>query len=137
MFKLNNIQAKAIINKLSRESSKLRNTLIEEEIKNYVPSKEYQELTALLDKRDELKKEYEKSMTECKELADKLGLISFYASTTRAEDAIPRLTKQEVSAKYPEIDLDAALDDLIIESVKDEFDIDNFINTYLKKIKNE
>lgn len=135
MAKLSKMQAQAIINKLGRESNLLRNKLIEEDKKNYTPSENALKLTELISERDRLKAKAEAVADEAKRFADAIGVTGYYSST-RKEEALTKLMNSEIEAKYPKVDLEAALDDLIIESVEDDFSVDNFIEFYLKQLRN-
>lgn len=135
MAKLSKMQAQAIISKLGREANSLRSKLIEEEKKNYTPSENALKLAELTSKRDKLKAESEAAADEAKRFADAIGVTGYYAYT-KAEEALNKLRGSEIEAKYPKVDLDAALDDLIIESVEDDFSVDGFIEFYLKQLRN-
>lgn len=135
MAKLSKMQAQAIISKLSREANNLRNKLIEDEKKNYTPSADAVKLAELLEKRDKLKALSEAAADEAKKFADTIGVSGYYAYT-KADEALTKLKDKEIEAKYPKVDVDAALDDLIIESVEDDFSVDNFIEHYLKQVRN-
>ena len=135
MAKLSKMQAQAIISKLGREYNNQRNRLIEEEKKNHTPSPEAEKLAKLLAKRDRLKAESEVASDAAKKYAEELGIATYY-TYSKAEEALDKLRDKEIEAKYAEIDLDAALDDLIIESVEDDFNVDNFIEQYLKQMRN-
>lgn len=135
MAKLSKIQAQAIINKLGREANALRSKLIEEDKKNYTPSENARKLMELTSKRDRLKAESEAATDAAKKCADELGITGFYACT-KADEALNKLRDKEIEAKYTKVDLDAALDDLIIESVEDDFSVDGFIEQYLKQMRN-
>lgn len=134
MAKLSKMQAQAIISKLGRESTTLRNKLIEEERRNHTPSENARKLAELVSERDRAKAKLEAATDEAKRFADALGIKNYYAYT-KAEDALSMLKDREIRDKYPEIDLNAALDDLIIESVEDDFSVDNFIESYLKQLR--
>lgn len=135
MAKLSKMQAQAIISKLGREANSLRSKLIEEEKKNYTPSENALKLAELTSKRDKLKAESEAATDEAKRFADAIGVTGYYVCT-KAEEALNKLRDSEIEAKYPKVDLDAALDDLIIESVEDDFSVDGFIEQYLKQMRN-
>lgn len=133
--KLSKMQAQAIISKLGRESSNLRNKLIEEEKRNYTPSANAVRLAALIEKRDKLKAESEAAAEEARKFAESIGVTGYYAYT-KAEDALSKLKDKEIESNYPKVDLGAALDDLIIESVEDDFSVEGFIEHYLKQVRN-
>ena len=135
MVKLNKMQAQAIISKLGREYNIQRTRLIEEEEKNYVPSPETKKFAALLKERDEFKGKYEEASSMAKAYAEELGLTTYY-NYDSAKSALDKLKDKEIHSKYAKIDLDAALDDLIIESVEDDFNVDSFIEHYIKRMKN-
>lgn len=135
MKKLSKMQAQAIISKLGREYNNQRNSLIEEEIKNYTPSPRAKKFAKLLAERDRLKKEAEEATNAAKKYAEEMGILSYYYYTG-AEEALNNIRDREIEAKYAKIDLAAALDDLIIESVEDDFNVDNFIEHYLKQMTN-
>lgn len=135
MAKLSKMQAQAIINKLGREATNLRNQLIDEEKKNYTPSADAVKLAALLEKRDKLKAESEAAADEAKKFIDELGITGCYAYT-KSDEILIKLKDKEIEVKYHRVDLDAALDDLIIESVEEDFSVDNFIEHYLKQVRN-
>lgn len=136
MAKLSKMQAQAIISKLGREYNNQRNRLIEEEKKNHTLSPEAEKLAKLLAKRDRLKEESEVAADVVKKYAEELGITTYYTYSLKAEEALDKLRDKEIEAKYAKIDLDAALDDLIIESVEDDFNVDNFIEQYLKQMRN-
>ncbi len=136
MVKLNKMQAQAIISKLSREVNALRKELIEKEKKNYTPSENALKLKELTEKSNRLRIELDAATEEVREFARNLGVIDYY-NYYGTGDILAKLIDFEIEAKYPKIDLDAALDDLIIKSVEDDFDIDNFIEHYLKQVRNE
>lgn len=129
------MQAQAIINKLGREVNNLRNKLIEDEKRNYTPSADYTKLAKLIEERDRFKNLFDSASNEAEKFADALGITGYYAYT-KVDTILERLINKEIEAKYPNIDIDAALDDLIIESVKDEFNVDKFIEHYLKQVRN-
>lgn len=129
------MQAQAIISKLGREYNSLRDKLISEDTQNYTPSANAAKLSELIQKRDSLKAAYEEASEEVKRFAEFIGIQNVYAYMKK-EDIISRLKTMEIEDKYPKIDLDAALDDLIIGSVEDDFSVDNFIGQYLEEIKN-
>lgn len=135
MVKLNKMQAQAIISKLGREYNIQRTRLIEEEEKNYVPSPEVKKFAALLKERDEFKDKYEEALSMAKAYAEDLGLTTYY-NYDSVKSALDKLKDKEIHSKYAKIDLDAALDDLIIESVEDGFNVDSFIEHYIKRMKN-
>ena len=135
MVKLNKMQAQAIISKLGREYNIQRTRLIEEEEKNYVPSPEAKKFAALLKERDKLKDKYEDASIMARAYAEELGLTTYY-NYDSAKSALDKLKDKEIHSKYAKIDLDAALDDLIIESVEDDFNVDSFIEHYIKRMKN-
>ena len=70
-----------------------------------------------------------------KAYAEELGLTTYY-NYDSAKSALDKLKDKEIHSKYAKIDLDAALDDLIIESVEDGFNVDSFIEHYIKRMKN-
>lgn len=129
------MQAQAIISKLGREANNLRDKLIEDEKRNYTPSADYTKLAELTEKRDRLKALSDSASDEAKKFADALGISGFYAYT-KADEALEKLRNKEIEARHPKVDVDAALDDLIIESVEDDFSVDNFIEHYLKQVRN-
>ena len=136
MAKLSKMQAQAIISKLEREYNNQRNYLIKEEIKNYTLSPEAKKLAELIAKRDRLKGESEAAANTAKKYAEELGITNYYLYT-KVDEALQELRDKEINDKYAIIDLGAALDDLIIESVEDDFNVDSFIERYLKQMKNE
>lgn len=136
MAKLSKVQAQAIISKLGREYNNKRNQLIEDEKKNYTPSPNAIKLANLIAERDRLKSESEAATNAAKKYADELGITGYYAYT-KAEEALSKLRDKEIDARYSKVDLEAALDDLIIESVEDGFSIDDFIGQYLIQMRNE
>ena len=136
MVKLSKMQAQAIISKLGREYNNQRNYLIKEEIKNYTLSPEAKKLAELIAKRDRLKEESEAAADTAKKYAEELGITNYY-SYSKVDEALQKLRDKEINDKYAIIDLGAALDDLIIESVEDDFNVDSFIERYLKQMKNE
>ena len=87
-----------------------------------------------MNERNRLQAEAEAAMEAAKEFADKLGITGYY-SCTAINEALEKLKNKEVTDKYPVTDLDAALDDLIIQSIEEDFNIDNFIEHYLKQMK--
>lgn len=134
-MKLTKIQAQAIISKLGREYNNQRNQLIENEKKNYTPSPDAVKLAALIAERDRLREEAEIATKAANKFADELGITNFYAST-KVDDALSKLRDKEINAKYVRVNLDAALDDLIIESIEDNFNVDSFIEQYIKQMRN-
>lgn len=134
-IKLSKMQAQAIISKLGREATNLRNKLIEDKKKNYTPSANYTKLAELMEKRNRLKVLYESASDEAKKFADAIGVSDYY-TYTKADEALEKLRNMEIEAKIPKVDIDAALDDLIIESVEDDFSVDGFIEHYLKQMRN-
>nr|DAI45617.1 MAG TPA: hypothetical protein [Bacteriophage sp.] len=132
--KLNKTQAQAIINKLGREYNSLRNTLIAEDKQNYTPSANAVKLSKLIQKKDKLKAVYSEAIEAARKFAESVGIHNIY--DYNGEDVIHRLKILEIEDKYPRINLDAALDDLIISSIEDDFNVDNFIEQHLRKIKN-
>lgn len=132
---ISKIQAQAIISKLNREANNLRTQLIKDEKRNYTPSADYIKLAELIGERDRLKTLYESASDEAKKFADILSIKGFY-SYIKADEALEKLRNQEIEAKYPKMDIGAVLDDLIIESAEDDFSVDNFIEHYLKQMRN-
>ena len=136
MAKLSKMQAQAIISKLGREYNNQRNRLIEDEKKNYTPSPNAVRLATLIAERDRLREESEAAADAVKKYADELGITGLYPYI-KVDEALNKLRDKEIEAKYTKVDLDAALDDLIIESVEDDFSVDGFIEQYLKQMRNE
>lgn len=134
MAKLTKVQIQAIINKLGRECTNYRAKLIEEDKKNYIPSSDYNKFKTLLNERNRLQAESKAAMGAAKEFADELGIRGYY-SCTAINEALEKLKNKEITDKHPDINLDAALDDLIIQSIEEDFNIDNFIEHYLKQMK--
>lgn len=134
MAKLDKMQTQAIISKLSREANSLRFKLIEEEKKKYTPSTDAIKFSELIEKRNEYKKLSEEATEEIKKFAENLGLKGYYIYMS-VEESLNRLRDKEIEEKYPKIDIDAVLDDLIIESIEEDFNADNFIEHYLKQIR--
>lgn len=113
----------------------LRNTLIAEEKEKYVLSKNGEELSRLLDKRDLAKAATEEAEKEIRGLINRLDLKSVY-SYTKKEEVLERLRDKEIGDLHPEVDIDEALDNLIIKSIDDDFNADEFIEQYLNKVRN-
>lgn len=134
-MKLSKMQAQAIISKLDRETNDLRNKLIEDEKRNYTPSADYTKLAELVEKRDKLRSLSDSAASEAKKFADAIGISGYY-SYTKADEALEKLRNKEIEARHPKVDIDAVLDDLIIESVEDDFSVDDFIEHYLKQMRN-
>ena len=130
------MQAQAIISKLGREVNNLRDKLIEDEKRNYTPSSDYTKFAELLEKRDKFKALSEAAMNEAIEFACAIGVSGYY-TFTKADEALKKLRNREIEVRHPKVDTDAALDDLIIESVEDDFSVDSFIEHYLKQVRNE
>ena len=87
-----------------------------------------------MNERNRLQAESEAAMGAAKEFADELGIRGYY-SCTAINEALEKLKNKEITDKHPDINLDAALDDLIIQSLEEDFNIDNFIEHYLKQMK--
>lgn len=87
-----------------------------------------------MNERDRLEAESNAAIAAAKEFADKLGITGYY-SCTAINEALEKLKNKEITDKHPAINLDAALDDLIIQSIEEDFNIDNFIEHYLKQMK--
>lgn len=134
-MKLSKMQAQAIISKLGREANNLRSKLIEDEKRNYTPSADYTKLAELVEKRDKLRILSDSAASEAKKFADAIGISGYY-SYTKADEALEKLRNKEIEARHPKVDIDAVLDDLIIESVEDDFSVDDFIEHYLKQMRN-
>lgn len=134
-MKLSKMQAQAIISKLGREANNLRSKLIEDEKRNYTPSADYTKLAELVEKRDKLRILSDSAASEAKKFADAIGISGYY-SYTKADEALEKLRNKEIEARHLKVDIDAALDDLIIESVEDDFSVDDFIEHYLKQMRN-
>lgn len=134
MAKLSKMEANAIINKLNRDYNSLRNSLIEEAAATYTPSKNVATLVFLIKERDNLESQKNKIMSKINDIAHNLG-ITIYAYHDD-KDVLSIAKKAEIANKFPKINLEAALDDLIIESIKENFDATGFIKHYLKQIKN-
>ena len=135
-IKLSKMQAQAIISKLGREVNNLRDKLIEDEKRNYTPSSNYTKFAELLEKRDKFKVLSEAAMNEAMKFACAIGVSGYY-TFTEADEALKKLRNREIEVRHPKVDTDAALDDLIIESVEDDFSVDSFIEHYLKQVRNE
>lgn len=129
------MQVQAVISKLGREANSLRDKLIAQEKVGYVPSDNAKKLAALLEERDRLKALSEKASDDAKKFADDLGITGYYAYS-KADEALEKLKTKEIEGKYPKVDLEAATDDLIIESVEDDFNVESFIEYYLNKVRN-
>lgn len=129
------MQVQAVISKLGREANSLRDKLIAQEKVGYVPSDNAKKLAALLEERDRLKALSEKASDSAKKFADDLGITGYYAYS-KADEALEKLKTKEIEGKYPKVDLEAATDDLIIESVEDDFNVESFIEYYLNKVRN-
>lgn len=129
------MQVQAIVSKLGREANSLRDKLIAQERLSYTPSENAKRLAALLEERDRLKALSEKAADDAKKFAEDLGISGYYAYT-KADEALEKLKTKEIEGKYHRVDLEAATDDLVIESVEDDFSVDNFIEQYLNKVKN-
>lgn len=134
MAKLNKLQAQAIINKLARSAETLRTELINKEKENYTPSKNSERLLDIINKKNEAHDAVTRYSNELTDFTNSIGLKGVYAYT-KPEEALKLLKEHEISSKFPAVDLDAALDDLIIASVDADFNIDEFINQYLKQMK--
>ena len=89
-----------------------------------------------MNERDRLQAESDAATKAAKEFADKLGITGYY-NFTAINEALEKLKNKEITDKHPVINLDAALDDLIIQSIEEDFNIDNFIEHYLKQVRNE
>ena len=89
-----------------------------------------------MNERDSAKTKLEAIEKQIRSYIEELHLTNVY-SYTKIEEAIERLRDKEIESMYPALDIDAALDDLIIESVDEDFNVDDFINRYLKKVSNE
>lgn len=87
-----------------------------------------------MNERNRLQAESKAAMGAAKEFADELGIRGYY-SCTAINEALEKLKNKEITDKHPDINLDAALDDLIIQSIEEDFNIDNFIEHYLKQMK--
>ena len=135
MVKLSKIQVQAIISKLGREYNSLRNKLIAEDTQNYTPSANYNKLSKLVKERDKLREATDKISSEILNLAQSIGLKDVY-NYTKGEVLLSKLKTHEIESRYSTINLDAALDELIIGSVEDDFNVDNFIEQYLEEIRN-
>lgn len=135
-MKLSKMQVQAIISKLARESEALREELIEEAKKNYIPSENVTKLTELLERRDKLRDEVDKAVNEAKKLAKSVGIEGVY-TYTKADEILNKLINKELECKYPKINIEEALDDLIISTSNENFSVDNFIESYLIRLKNE
>lgn len=133
MIKLNKVQANAVINRLHREYTSLRDKLIKEEKNTYIPSPNVKKAEELIDKRDKLKKQADEAAEAARNFIESLG-ITFYNYGDK-KDAINKIKEQDIENKYPPLDLGAALDNLIIDSITEDFDINNFIESYLKPIR--
>lgn len=120
---------------MGREARNLRQTLIEEAEKNYVLSDDGKKLRRLYEEKEAVKERLTEAESKATEFAKSLGLTGVY-NYTKAEDVLSQLKTKEIRKGIPEIDLEAALDDLIIESVEEEFSVDNFIEHYLKQMRN-
>lgn len=129
------MQVQAIVSKLGREANSLRDKLIAQERLSYTPSENAKRLAALLEERDRLKALSEKAADDAKKFAEDLGISGYYAYT-KADEALEKLKTKEIEGKYPKVDLEAATDDLIIESVEDDFNVESFIEHYLNKVRN-
>ena len=136
MAKLSKMQAQAIISKLGRESKALRARLIEKETRDYTLSDNAKELIKLIEKRDNLKELADNAADAVRKFAESIGLAGIY-NYTKTDEAIAKIKTKEIEDKYPNLDLDAALDDLIIDSVEDDFSVDGFIESYLKQVSDE
>jgi hypothetical protein len=129
------MQAQAVINKLERESRVLREALIKKAKEEYVLSGKAKEIAEMIERRDKLKAEAESIAENIRKSAEDLGVTGVYLYS-KSEEIIEKLINKGVEEKYPKIDLEAALDELIIKSVDDVIDIDGFIEHYLKQMRN-
>lgn len=135
MVKLSKIQVQAIISKLGREYNSLRSKLIAEDTQNYTPSDNYIKFSKLIKERDKLREAADELANKVSNLAQSIGLKNVY-NYTKEEEILSKLKTHEIESKYSTINLDAALDELIIGSVEDDFSVDNFIEQYLEEIRN-
>lgn len=88
-----------------------------------------------MDERDEAKARAEAAEKAVTDLAKSLDLTRVYAYTKK-EEVLDQLRDKEIEERHPKVDIDAALDELIIQSVEDDFNVDNFIEHYLKQVRN-
>lgn len=135
MAKLNKMQAQAVINKLEREASALRKALLEKERLNYTPTPYYNKVAEYLETRDTYSKLAEEAYNKAKEIVDKLTVPGIYKSTSSAT-VLENLKNKEIEKRVPVVDMDDALDELIIQSIDEDFEVNNFINYYLDKMRN-
>lgn len=135
MAKLNKAQVQAIISKLSREATALRNDIIKEKKQNYVLSDNAIKLRKLIEEKNTLKVKLSTAEDDIKSFINSIGLAGVYYYTN-VEEAMDKIEDKEINAEIPSIDYNAALDDLIIESISDDFNVDEFIGRYLNQLKN-
>lgn len=88
-----------------------------------------------MDERDRAKVIADAAEKEAKTFMDELELKGVY-TYTKTEEILEKLKNKEIEDRHPAIDIDAALDDLIIESVEDDFSVDAFIEHYLEQVRN-
>lgn len=88
-----------------------------------------------MDERDKAKVIADAADKEVRTIIDELELKGVYTYTS-TEDILEKLKNKEIEDRHPAIDIDAALDDLIIESVEDDFSVDAFIEHYLEQVRN-
>lgn len=134
MIKLSKMQAQAVINKLRREYNSLRDKLVEEARRNYTLSPNAKKAIELINKRDELKEQADKAAEDTREFLENLGIKGFF-NYSKKEEALSKIKEKELKELYPPLDLNAALDNLIIAATREDFDINNFIESYLKQMK--
>lgn len=133
MVKLNKSQAKAIISMIGRKVDAYRKSKTEELLKNYIPSETVQKIIQLYKERD-ARKEADKAMKiQLEALAKPLNII--LSEFTPTDEAINKVKKAVITSTLPKLDLDEALDELLIASIDDDFNPTDFITNYVEKIE--
>jgi hypothetical protein len=118
---------------IGRKVDAYRKSKTEELLKNYIPSETVQKIIQLYKERD-ARKEADKAMKiQLEALAKPLNII--LSEFTPTDEAINKVKKAVITSTLPKLDLDEALDELLIASIDDDFNPTDFITNYVEKIE--
>jgi hypothetical protein len=138
MSKLTKQEVNAIANKLQRALQDKANAQRKEAMNNYTPSPDYANLSTLLNRRDEIAKEYKElgeQLEECnvtiKSLIDEKYNFYYYLYDN-AREVLERALGEE--CKLSEIpSIEELRDSVTIAAIDEDFDVISFIDKELAK----
>lgn len=133
MVRLTKAQKSAIVNKICDEQRKRDNERIEQAIKDFVPTEEEAKILADVDEMNEL---YDRMMQLAKKYATARFVPNPYFNEYQKEpkshnDIVREWIKEKLNIHLL-YTTEPILNDLEIQTIDSSFDIDEFINKYVK-----